>query len=212
MSGSHVLAFAVAASVIIAIPGPSVMFIVGRALAYGRRAAVLTVVGNTFGAYVQVSLVAVGVGLLVERSIVVFDVLRLAGAAYLVFLGIQAVRHRDALEATLSGPLDGPQRGGRLVVQGFVVGASNPKSIVFLTAILPQFVSRGGGHVPAQILILGLVYAGIALLSDSLWGVAAGTFRSWFARSPRRLQLVGGVGGLAVIAVGVRLALTGRKD
>jgi threonine/homoserine/homoserine lactone efflux protein len=209
---SHVLAFAVAASVIIAIPGPSVMFIVGRALAYGRRAAVLTVVGNTLGAYVQVSLVAIGIGLLLERSIVVFDALKLAGAAYLVFLGIQAVRHRGALEATLAGPPDPPRRGGRLVVQGFVVGASNPKSIVFLTAILPQFVSRGSGHVPAQILILGLVYAGIALLSDSLWGVAAGAFRSWFARSPRRLQLVGGVGGLAVIAVGVRLALTGRRD
>jgi threonine/homoserine/homoserine lactone efflux protein len=187
------------------------MFIVGRALAYGRRAAVLTVAGNTVGAYVQVTVVAIGIGVLVERSIIVFNVLTLVGAAYLVFLGIRAFRDRRSLEGSLIDLSPPPQSASTLVVQGFVVGATNPKTIVFLSAILPQFVMRSNGHVPAQILLLGLVYAVIALVSDSLWGVAAGAFRSWFARSPRRLRLVGGVGGLAIAAVGVGLALSGRR-
>jgi threonine/homoserine/homoserine lactone efflux protein len=212
MSTGSVLAFAVAAFVIIAIPGPSVMFIVGRALAYGRRAALLTVLGNTLGEYVQVGVVAIGIGVLVARSIVVFDVLKLAGALYLVFLGVRAFLDRRALASSLTTLSGAPQGGTRLVLQGFVVGATNPKTIVFLTAILPQFVQRGSGHVPVQILVLGLVFSVIALVSDGLWGVAAGAVRSWFARSPRRLELVGGVGGLAVIAVGIRLAVSGRRD
>jgi threonine/homoserine/homoserine lactone efflux protein len=84
--------------------------------------------------------------------------------------------------------------------------------VIFLVAILPQFVTRASGAVPAQILLLGLVFSAIALVSDSIWGLAAGTVRSWFARSPRRLGLVGGVGGLSIVAIGVSLAVTGRKD
>jgi threonine/homoserine/homoserine lactone efflux protein len=212
MTSGHLLAFALTAFVIIVIPGPSVMFIVGRALAHGRRAAVLTVVGNTVGEYLQVVVVAVGIGVLVERSIVAFDAVKLAGAAYLIFLGVRAVRHRRLLPEALAAVAGAPRRGARTVLDGVVVGASNPKTIIFLTAILPQFVGRASGHVAAQILLLGVVFSGIALVCDTLWGVAAGAFRSWFARSPRRLESVGGVGGLAIVAVGVRLALTGRKD
>ena len=92
------------------------------------------------------------------------------------------------------------------------MGVSNPKTVIFLAAILPEFVTRSAGRVPEQILLLGLVFSVIALVSDNVWGITAGTARSWFARSPKRLQLVGGLGGLAIIAIGVRLALTGRKD
>lgn len=214
---SHLLAFALTAFVIIVIPGPSVMFIVGRALALGRRAALLSVVGNTVGEYVQVVVVAFGIGVLVERSIVVFDVVKLAGAAYLVWLGLQAWRHRRSLETVVAAATGASQTGARtsawrLGLQGVVVGVSNPKTIVFLTAILPQFVDKASGHVPVQILLLGAVFSAIALVSDSIWGLAAGVFRNWFARSPRRLELVGGVGGLAIVAVGVALAVGGRKD
>ena len=212
MSTGQVLTFAVAAIIIIAVPGPSVMFIVARALAYGRRAAVLTVVGNTVGEYLQVVVVAVGIGVLVERSLWVFDVVKLVGAAYLVYLGVRTFRDRRSLEVAVSLVPVVPERNSKLVFQGFLVGVSNPKSIVFLTAILPQFVHRAGGHVPVQILVLGLVFSAIALVSDNLWGLAAGSFRSWFARSPRRLQLVGGAGGLVVVALGIRLAVSGRRD
>jgi threonine/homoserine/homoserine lactone efflux protein len=216
MPTDHLLAFALTAFVIIVIPGPSVMFIVGRALAHGKRAALLTVIGNTVGEYVQVIVVAVGIGVLVERSILLFDVVKLAGAAYLVWLGVQAFRQRRTLESVVtasSGALASePVSNRRIALEGWVVGASNPKTIIFLTAVLPQFVDKASGHVPVQILALGAVFSGIALVSDGIWGLLAGLFRSWFARSPRRLELVGGVGGLAIVAVGVGLALSGRKD
>jgi threonine/homoserine/homoserine lactone efflux protein len=92
------------------------------------------------------------------------------------------------------------------------VGASNPKAIVFFAAVLPQFVNRPAGHLPAQMLLLGAIFIAIATLSDSGWAVAAGVFRGWFTRSPRRLELVGGTGGLVMIGIGLTLALTGRKD
>jgi len=204
-------AFAVTAFIIIVIPGPSVMFIVARALAHGRKASALTVAGNTEGEYVQVAAVAFGVGLLVERSVAIFTALKLLGAAYLVFLGVKTFRDRRFLEAALQPALES-QPAHRYFLQGFVVGVSNPKTVIFLVAILPQFVSKAGGPIPGQILLLGLVFSAIALTCDSIWGFTAGTVRSWFARSPRRLQLIGGIGGLSIVAIGVGLVLTGRKD
>ena len=206
----HVAAFALTALVIIAIPGPSVMFVVGRALAYGRRAAVLTVVGNTLGEYVQVVAVAFGIGAVAERSVAVLTGLKMFGAAYLVYLGVKAIRDRRSLLAMLQ-PAQSPSRR-RFLLQGFVVGASNPKTVLFLVAILPLFVQRGGGSVPGQILLLGLVFSAIALVCDNAWGLSAATARTWFARSPKRLELIGGIGGLAIIAVGASVALTGRRE
>jgi threonine/homoserine/homoserine lactone efflux protein len=210
-SASNFTAFSLTAFVIIVIPGPSVMFVVSRALAYGRRAAALTVIGNTFGEYVQVIAVAFGIGLLVERAIAVFTVLKVLGAAYLVYLGVKAIRERRKLESVLEASPTA-KTGRRFFLQGFVVGATNPKTVIFLVAILPEFVSRSSGHVPEQILLLGLVFSAIALISDNVWGVVAGAARSWFAKSPKRLELIGGLGGLAIIGIGLRLAVTGRKD
>jgi threonine/homoserine/homoserine lactone efflux protein len=93
-----------------------------------------------------------------------------------------------------------------------MVGATNPKTIVFLAAILPQFVSRTAGQVPGQILVLGLLFATIAVVSDTAWVLAASAFRTWFARSPRRLELVGGFGGLSIAAVGASFLASGRND
>jgi threonine/homoserine/homoserine lactone efflux protein len=89
---------------------------------------------------------------------------------------------------------------------------ANPKTMVFFAAVLPQFVDRGSGHVVAQMLLLGLVFNVLALACDSVWGLAAATARDWFARSPRRLSLVGGAGGLTMMGLGVTVAVTGRKD
>jgi len=155
--------------------------------------------------------VAFGVGVLAERSVAIFTVLKLFGAAYLVFLGAKTFRERRSLAAALQPTVDA-QPGSRYVRQAFIVGVTNPKTVIFLVAILPGFVNSTDGHVPEQILLLGLVFSAIAIICDSIWGLAAGTFRSWFTRSPDRLQLIGGVGGLSIIAIGIRLALTGRKD
>lgn len=211
MSADRLLAFAALSTLLIVIPGPSVLFVIGRALAQGRRAALITVVGNTLGSYVLVVAVALGVGAVVERSIVVFTTLKLAGAAYLVYLGVHAVRQRRSLQdAFHSGA---PERShGRTLWEGFAVGVANPKTMVFFAAVLPQFVDRGQGHVTVQMLLLGLVFNLIALTCDSVWGLVSATARGWFARSPRRLATVGGVGGLTMIGLGVTVAVTGRKD
>lgn len=207
----RLVAFAAMSFLLIVIPGPSVLFVIGRALAQGRRAALTTVVGNTAGAYVLVIAVALGVGSVVERSVLVFTALKLVGAAYLVYLGVKAWRQRGSLRAAFD--TGGVGHGGlRTLWEGFLVGVANPKTIVFFAAVLPQFVDRAQGHVVLQMLFLGLVFNAIAVTCDSLWGLVAATARDWFARSPGRLSLVGGVGGLAMIGLGVTVAATGRKD
>jgi threonine/homoserine/homoserine lactone efflux protein len=208
---THLLAFTVTAFVLIAIPGPSVLFTVSRAITLGRGAGVATVAGNTVGAFTQVVAVAFGIGPLVERSVLLFTVLKLGGAAYLVFLGVEAIRHRQSLAEALGAKIE-RKTAARIVIDGFSVGVTNPKVIVFFAAMLPQFVDRQAGQVPVQIIVLGAIFAGIALISDSTWALAAGTVRSWLGRSPRRMMLIGGVGGLAMIGIGTRLALTGRND
>jgi threonine/homoserine/homoserine lactone efflux protein len=211
VSSDRLLAFAAMSFLLIVIPGPSVLFVIGRALSQGRRAALTTVVGNTLGAYVLVVAVALGVGAVVERSVLVFTTLKLVGAAYLVYLGVKAVRQRRSLHAAFTG--DGVAHGSlRTLWEGFAVGVANPKTIVFFAAVLPQFVDRGQGHVTLQMLLLGLVFNVIAVVSDSVWGLVAATTRSWFSRSPRRLGMVGGVGGLTMIGLGVTVAATGRAD
>lgn len=212
MVDSHALAsFSVAAFILIVVPGPSVLFVVSRGVALGRRAAVVTALGNAVGIYLQVVAVALGVGAIIERSVALLSAIRLLGAAYLVYLGVQALRHRRTLASVLDAGAAAPERRG-LALEGFVVGVSNPKWIVFFTAILPQFIDPSGAPVALQMLALGGIAVAIAVVSDSVWGMVAGTARSWLARSPRRLEALGGAGGLTMIGLGVRLAATGRKD
>ena len=208
---THLLAFTLTAFVLIAIPGPSVLFTVSRAIALGRTAGVATVAGNAVGTFAQVVAVAFGIGALVERSVAVFTVLKLAGACYLMFLGVQAIRHRRSLAAALGAEVE-RKTTVKMMADGFAVGATNPKVIVFFAAMLPQFVDRQAGHVPVQIIALGAIFAGIALLSDSTWALAAGTVRAWLSSSPRRLEALGGTGGLLMIGIGARLAFAGRSD
>ena len=210
---SHVLAFAAVVTVVIAIPGPSVLFTISRALTVGRRAALLTVVGNELGLCVQVVAVAFGVGAVVERSAQVITVVKLAGAVYLVFIGVQAIRHRRSMAEALTAKVT-PVRPWRAIRDGFVVGVANPKTIVFFLVALPEFTTTAPGHLPApaQMLILGALFPVIALVLDSAWAAIAGTGRQWLVGSPRRLALIGGTGGLVMIGLGVSIAATGRKD
>ncbi|MFC8919151.1 LysE family translocator [Streptomyces sp. NPDC057116] len=214
VSTDRVLTFAAMSMLVIVIPGPSVLFVIGRALAHGRRTAMATVLGNVLGSYVLVVAVALGIGAAVERSAAVFMAVKLAGAAYLVFLGVQAFRHRKEMRAALmDAPEPAASRGDlRTVVDGVVVGVTNPKGIVFFAAVLPQFVDHAAGQVALQMLLLGLVPICIGLVTDTLWGLGAAAARGWFARSDRRLSMVGGAGGFAMIGLGVTVAATGRAD
>jgi threonine/homoserine/homoserine lactone efflux protein len=213
VSTSRLLEFVAIAAVLIAIPGPSVLFTVGRALTAGRKTALYTVAGNEIGLCVQVAAVAFGVGAVVQRSAQVFTILKWCGAAYLVYLGVQAIRHRRAMSEVLASQAP-PVRPLRALRDGFIVGVTNPKTIVFLLVALPGFVSNGPGYlpVPAQMLLIGILFPAMALIMDSIWALAAGLVRHWLARSPRRMALLGGTGGLAMIALGITVAATGRKD
>jgi threonine/homoserine/homoserine lactone efflux protein len=211
VSIKDLLAFAGVAVVLVAVPGPSVVFTISRALTYGRRTALLNVAGNTLGLVVQVVAVAFGLGAVIERSAEVFTGLKLAGAGYLVWLGVQAIRHRRSLTGAVAarvGPL-GPLRAVR---DGVVAGATNPKTIAVFVVVMPQFATPGSGHLAGQLLVLGLVFPLIALVLDSCWALAASTARQWLSGSPRRLAAIGGAGGLVMIGLGVSLAATGRKD
>ncbi|WP_285037530.1 LysE family translocator [Plantibacter sp. ME-Dv--P-095] len=207
---TNLWAFALASLALIVIPGPSILFVIGRSLALGRKAGVLSVVGNALGMLPAVALVSLGVGSIVAESVVVFTVIKLVGAAYLVFLGVQAIRHRNAHTGTAETTKARPS-SRRLLGEGFLVGVTNPKTIVFFVAVLPQFVAYDSGGIPVQMAILGLVFFAIALVSDSVWALSAGTARAWFARSPKRLSKLTAGGGVMMIGLGGTIALTGSK-
>jgi threonine/homoserine/homoserine lactone efflux protein len=211
------LAFVIASALFIQVPGPSLLFTIGRALTVGRRDALLSVVGNALGLIAQVVLVAVGLGAVVAASAHAYTALKLVGAAYVVWLGIQAIRHRaDARVALdtgtgtgtgldLSVARDSALRSLRI---GFTVGLTNPKTIVFFVAFLPQFVNEPAGHTGIQLGLLGLVFGVMAACSDSVWALAAARARDWFARRPHRLDRLGVAGGVMMIGLGATLAAT----
>ena len=211
ISAGQLAGFVLASLVLIVIPGPGVLFVVGRALAHGRRTALATACGHAVGNYEVAACVAVGLGALLQRSASVFEVVKLAGALYLVWLGVQAVRHRKSLAEAFAATGE-PRQGWRALRDGVVVGVTNPKSYILFGAVLPQFVNRAAGNVPGQMLVLSVFSVVIGVVSDGGWGFAASAVRNWFASSPRRFELVGGAGGLAMIGLGVAVAVTGRPS
>jgi threonine/homoserine/homoserine lactone efflux protein len=209
--GDHLLEFAITAFVLIVVPGPSVLFVVSRGVALGRKAALATVAGNTAGVMVQAILIALGLGALVERSDAAFTAVKLVGAVYLVVLGLRMLRNRHGL-AALHDATEVPKGTRRIVREGFVVGFTNPKAVVVFTVIIPQFADPSRGHVPLQLLVLAIVFLTIGVISDSAWAIASGSARNWIARSRGRLEALAGAGGVVLIGLGLRLAVTGRKD
>lgn len=195
---------------LIAIPGPSVVFVVSRAVALGRRAGVATAVGNESGLLIQVLIVAMGLGVLLEKWIAVLTAIKLAGALYLVLLGVQHFRNRKQLAADALAATE-PKRAGVIVREGLIVGVTNPKGLLIFTAVLPQFVDRQRGSISLQLLVLGLVCIVIALISDCAWGLLAGSAHVWLQRSPRRLEMIGGASGVALVGLGGYLAISGER-
>jgi threonine/homoserine/homoserine lactone efflux protein len=206
----NLLAFVLASVLLILLPGPSVLFVLGRSIALGKRGGLLSVLGNALGMLPAIAAVALGIGALVAQSVVVFTVVKIVGAAYLVFLGVQAIRHRNrAAEAAMAGAL--PRSHWRQLGEGFVVGITNPKTIAFFVAVLPQFVAHDAGSIPLQLAELGLIFFGLALIMDSVWALVAGTARDWFAKSPKRVERLGATGGVMMIGLGGVLLVTGAE-
>jgi threonine/homoserine/homoserine lactone efflux protein len=207
---ANLIAFGLASIPLIIIPGPSVLFTIGRALSLGRVGGLLTVVGNSIGAFVITIGIAFGLGALLEDSVVLFTVVKVLGAAYIAFLGVQAIRHRnrtgDAATTlvTRRSPLF-------TLWEGFVVGVTNVKTIIFLVAVLPLFVDHSSGGIQGQILLLGAVFVLVALTSDSVWALVAGAAREWFGGSRKRMAGLSATGGAMMIGLGASVLFLGHK-
>ncbi|MBP6147730.1 MAG: LysE family translocator [Candidatus Planktophila sp.] len=195
--------YLVAAMIIILAPGPSVLFVIARAIAWGRTTAVLTVLGNVSGSFVLSSLVALGIGPILARYEIAYIAVQWGGGLYLIHLGIDAIRKRavHASDMTNQGPI-GPTPLSS-IRDGFWVGVLNPKAIVFFAAVLPQFVDIDDGKVTQQLLFLGLTFCVLAFFSDGMWGLLAGYARTWLASSNQRLEKLRAFGGIIMIILGV---------
>lgn len=200
--GTHLAGFIVASIAIILAPGPSVMFVIARAIAWGRATAMLTALGNALGMVVLSAAVAVGLGPLLQRSHLLLESVQVMGGLYLVYLGVDALRHRQQHASDMLVVADGRPSLVGTVRQGLVVGVMNPKALVFFTAVFPQFVDPGAGSLTLQLLTFGVIFAMLACLLDGVWGAVVGTSRDWFARSQGRLVLLRTVGGVVMVLLG----------
>src|SRR6266540_2192687 len=196
--------FGLAALALLAIPGPAVLYIVFQSAEQGRRVGLASVAGVHLGTLVHVAAASAGLSALIVASSLAFGVVKYAGAAYLVYLGIRKLLERE--EETRVEHKREPLR--RAFVRGTIVNALNPKTALFFLAFLPQFVAPDRGGVWSQALVLGLVFVGIGLLSDSLYAVAAGTVGGLLRRRRRALRYGSGV---IFIGLGAAAALAKRN-
>ena len=199
---SRLVEYIIAAMIIILAPGPSVLFVIARAIAWGRKVAVVTVAGNVTGAFVLSSLVAFGLGPILQRSDLAFVAVQWGGGLYLVYLGIDAIRKRKvhAADMTNQGPVE--PTVFQSIRDGFMVGVLNPKGLVFYAAVLPQFIDRDRGNITGQLLFLGAFFSVLAFFSDGGWGLLAGTARAWLAGDASRLEKLRATGGCVMIILG----------
>ena len=206
-TGSTLAIFALASFLLIVVPGPAVLYVVTRSVAQGRRAGLVSMLGVETGGLVHVAAAAVGLSALVASSATAFTVVKLAGAAYLIFLGVRRLVARDE-------PLPEAQVGGRstrrLFAQGVVVNVLNPKTAVFFLAFLPQFVDPARGAVSLQFVVLGLIFVAVAVVSDGAYALLAGTAGDWLRGSERVRRWLGRFSGAVFVGLGVTAALSGR--
>jgi threonine/homoserine/homoserine lactone efflux protein len=200
---SRLWEYLIATVLIILAPGPSVLFTIARAIAWGRVAAIATVIGNAFGMFLVSVLVAFGLGPLLQSSKLFYNSIQWAGGAYLIYLGYAAIA-ASRVDAQGMQKTEGNKPSFLTSLKnGFWVGVLNPKSIVFFAAILPQFVDQEKNNVTAQLLLLGAIFATIALISDGSYGLLAGTVRSWLAGDVKRLIFMRRFGGVVMIGLGL---------
>lgn len=202
------LTFIITVAVIVAVPGPSVMFIVSRAITAGRPAGLAAAAGNTAGLTVQGILAALGLGTLISRVPVLYTVIQIVGALYLLVMGARMLCNRELV--TTGGAEETGDVRRNAARQGFVVGMTNPKIIVFFAAVLPQFIDRSRGYIVVQMLVLLASFSVLSLCSDSTWGIAGSSLRKWNESSPARIERLIGAGGLCIMVAGAALLFTHR--
>ena len=206
-SAQTLVLFAAAALALIVVPGPAVLYIVAQSIDRGRRAGLVSALGVATGGLVHVTAAAVGLSALLVSSATAFTVVKVAGAAYLIGVGLLTLLRRPE-EPALEAPRE--RRLRRVYGPGVLVNVLNPKTALFFLAFLPQFVDRGAGSVGVQIVVLGLLFVVLAVSSDSLWALAAGTASGWLRASRRFLAIRRYVSGAVFVGLGVLAAGTRR--
>lgn len=204
--------YCIAAMIIILAPGPSVLFVIARAIAWGRATAVATVAGNVTGAFSLSVVVAVGLGPILQRSEIAFISVQVLGGLYLVYLGVTAIKHSQIHASDMTNQGDIRPSKWRSMREGFWVGALNPKGIVFFAAILPQFVDREAGSITSQLILMGAIFAFLGFFSDAGWGILAGTIRNWLATELKRLVLMRMTGGVVMVILGLLTLLSAIRS
>ena len=204
--------FTLAAITLLVIPGPAVLYIVTRSVDQGRAAGLASVCGVHVGTLVHVAAAALGLSALLVSSATAYHAVRWLGAAYLIWLGVRRLLARDEEAVAAAGP--GPRRLGlrRIFAQGVVVNVLNPKTALFFFAFLPQFVDTSRGSVPFQVLVFGVAFVLLGLLSDGAYAVAASAGAGWLRRRPGVARASRLVSGGVLIGLGVTTALAGSRS
>ena len=207
---STLLLFGGAALALIVIPGPAVLYILAQSVEHGRRAGVVSALGVAAGGLVHIVAAAVGISALVVSSAVAFSVVKYAGAAYLLYLGIRRLLERSRAPEDALPP---EARRARIFGRGVLVNVLNPKTALFFLAFLPQFVDPDRGPVLSQILVLGALFVLLALVSDSLYALGAGALAARIRRRSGRSRDAGRYAGAAVyLGLGTATALASRHQ
>jgi threonine/homoserine/homoserine lactone efflux protein len=205
---SDFVSFLIASFAIIIVPGPSVLFTLARGVAWGRAVAVLTALGNAVGTCVLSLVIAFGLGPLLSRFHWFSIALQVMGGCYLLWLGMQAFRHRnaDAQKMTKREPVR--PSNFNVARQGFTVGILNPKSLVFFGAVFPHFVQNSRGSATVQLVVFGCVFSVMAFLSDGTWGFIAGSAREWLSEHPHRLVVLRTIGATVMTCLGALILIS----
>jgi threonine/homoserine/homoserine lactone efflux protein len=207
-SVSTYLLFVLTAVTLLLIPGPAVMYVVGQSIGRGRRAGVASVLGVHTGTLVHVTAAAVGISSLLVASATAFSIVKYAGAAYLVVIGVRRLLGKE--RSLRDEPRVGPSELRRHYRQGIVVNVLNPKTALFFLAFLPQFIDSNG-PVAAQVILLGLTFVALGLVTDSLWALAAGATADRLRRSDRFPKVERWVSGSVFVGLGLAAAATGSR-
>lgn len=209
MQLTNLFLFATTAIVMICTPGPDIIYVSTRGLAQGRCVALLSTLGVCIGYVIHTALAILGLSALLQASTTAFDLVRYAGAGYLLYLGIRTLLSKESLIPSNSPTA--PVKRGRIVWQGIITSVLNPKGILFFVAFLPQFIDAQAGNVPIQMLFYGVSFTLLCLLIYGTIGHFSGQLGTRLARQPRIASFMKWFSGSVLVALGLRIAIPERR-
>lgn len=209
MLPTNLLLFVTATLALLLVPGPNVLYIMTRSIDQGRTAGLVSVAGVASATCVHILAAALGLSAILLSSALAFDIVKYIGAAYLIYLGVQKLRTKDAVDETA---VIQKQRLGQIYKQGVIVNLLNPKTALFFFAFLPQFVNPTHGSVSIQILILGVIFASLGMITDGTYAIVSSSLAGWLRGNKRFKQFQRYFSGTVYIGLGITAAMVGRNN